>query len=205
MKLKLTCYVRRTEQLKHSPVGNTGHFIVWLVPHNVVNKLKIWFGSTITGNSFTSSHLKKTCVTAIHLLRSLHFIIKFVQLLWNSTKFYKTVGTFCAAKQKTYNIQQFRKSVYKPVNQYSILNFFIRIHCTHKSSTRGSLNVEALYPGRNRPLYPDRSISVCVVSPYVFIIAILTVPLSSDSSQGSFTTIAPLATALWLQNWNGED
>lgn len=97
MKLKLTCYVRRTEQLRHSPVGNTGHFIVWLVPHNVVNKLKIWFGSTITGNSFTSSHLKKTCVTAIHLLRSLHFIIKFVQLLWNSTKFYKTVGTFCAA------------------------------------------------------------------------------------------------------------
>lgn len=149
--------------------------------------------------------LKKTCVTAIHLLRSLHFIIKFVQLLWNSTKFYKTVGTFCAAKQKTYNIQQFRKSIYKPVNQYSILNFFIRIHCTHNSSTRGSLNVEALYPGRNRPLYPDRSISVCVVSPYVFIIAILTVPLSSDSSQGSFTTIAPLATALWLQNWNGED
>lgn len=63
MKLKLTCYVRRTEQLRHSPVGNTGHFIVWLVPHNVVNKLKIWFGSTITGNSFTSSHLKKKLVS----------------------------------------------------------------------------------------------------------------------------------------------
>lgn len=108
----MTCYVRRTEQLRHSPVGNTGHFIVWLVPHNVVNKLKIWFGSTITGNSFTSSHLKKTCVTAIHLLRSLHFIIKFVQLLWNSTKFYKTVGTFCAAKQKTYNISNNSEKVF---------------------------------------------------------------------------------------------
>lgn len=78
MKLKLICYVRRIEQLRYLLVGNIGYFIVWLVFYNVVNKLKIWFGFIIIGNSFILLYLKKICVIVIYLFRSLYFIIKFV-------------------------------------------------------------------------------------------------------------------------------
>lgn len=78
MKLKLICYVRRIEQLRYLLVGNIGYFIVWLVFYNVVNKLKIWFGFIIIGNSFILLYFKKICVIVIYLFRSLYFIIKFV-------------------------------------------------------------------------------------------------------------------------------
>lgn len=78
MKLKLICYVRRIEELRYLLVGNIGYFIVWLVFYNVVNKLKIWFGFIIIGNSFILLYLKKICVIVIYLFRSLYFIIKFV-------------------------------------------------------------------------------------------------------------------------------
>ena len=62
---------------------------------------------------------------------------------------------------------------------------------THKFDKSGSSFVISWNPGRNSPLYFDRSINVWVTSPNVLIVADLTVPCSSVSSCGALTSTAP--------------
>lgn len=54
-----------------------------------------------------------------------------------------------------------------------------------------------LYPGRKTPLYESREISVCVVSPYVRMMAVVTDPFSSEIFLGAWTETASWSTA-WL-------